>query len=68
MTLTNVGSQALARAVYSRKRLILLDDVFGGPDHKASGLVMQNLLGDLGLLRSPEHTVVLATNRGKYSQ
>ena len=52
--------------MYSRKRLVLLDDIFGGLDHKTSGLVVQNLLGDRGLLRNPGQTVILATNRGKH--
>ncbi|KAK0715060.1 P-loop containing nucleoside triphosphate hydrolase protein [Lasiosphaeris hirsuta] len=53
---------ALARAVYSRKKLTILDDVFSGLDHKTAGFVFDQLLGDRGILRQPGQTVILTTN------
>lgn len=58
--------QALARAVYSRKRLLLLDDVFSGLDNTTSKAVFQRLLGVDGLIRQAGMTVFLATNHGKH--
>lgn len=59
------AKQAVARAVYSRKKFVILDDVFSGLDNKTSRAVFQNLLGSDGLLRVTGYTVVLATNNGK---
>ncbi|KAH0598736.1 hypothetical protein MHUMG1_04040 [Metarhizium humberi] len=53
---------AMARAVYSRKTFVILDDVFSGLDNKTSRAVFQRLLGSGGLLRNDSQTVVLATN------
>ncbi|KAJ6446792.1 ABC multidrug transporter [Purpureocillium lavendulum] len=53
---------ALARAVYSRKNLLLLDDVFSGLDNTTSRAVFQRLMGPSGLLRQGRATVILATN------
>lgn len=54
--------QALARAVYSRKDLLILDDVFSGMDAHTVNLVSRRLLGNDGLLRKRGRTVVLATH------
>ncbi|KAJ5580032.1 uncharacterized protein N7459_006017 [Penicillium hispanicum] len=71
---TKIGSQglslsggqkqriALARAIYSRPQLLLLDDVFSGIDANTLKAIAIQLLGDEGLLRKNEVTVVLATN------
>ncbi|RKL41261.1 hypothetical protein BFJ72_g5688 [Fusarium proliferatum] len=50
---------ALARAVYSRKKLIVLDDVFSSLDKTTADAVFHRLLGAEGLFRSS--TVVLVT-------
>lgn len=55
----------MARAVYSRKTFVILDDVFSGLDNKTSRAVFQRLLGSGGLLRNDSQTVVLATNNGE---
>ncbi|RKK67240.1 hypothetical protein BFJ69_g14663 [Fusarium oxysporum] len=50
---------ALSRAVYSRKKLIILDDVFSSLDRTTADTVFHRLLGADGLLRTS--TVVLVT-------
>ncbi|KAG8406850.1 hypothetical protein J3459_018267 [Metarhizium acridum] len=59
---TRTYTQAIARTVYSRKKFIILDDVFSGLDNKTSRAFFQRLLGSDGLLRNDNQTVVLATN------
>lgn len=59
------SGKALARAVYSRKKLTVLDDVFSGLDNRTSRIVFQRLLGIDGLLRQRHSTVVLATHNSK---
>ncbi|KAK6390405.1 hypothetical protein LTR65_005528 [Meristemomyces frigidus] len=53
---------ALARAVYARPNLVLLDDVFSGMDAHTMATVSGRLLGPEGLLRKLQTTVVLATH------
>ncbi|KAL3444260.1 P-loop containing nucleoside triphosphate hydrolase protein [Aspergillus insuetus] len=54
---------ALARAVYAKKPLLILDDVFAGLDPKTDHEVFMALFGpDGGLLRQANTTIVLATN------
>ncbi|KAI0160936.1 ABC transporter [Hypoxylon sp. FL1284] len=53
---------ALARAVYSRHRVVILDDVFSGMDSDTADLVASKLLGRDGLLKQQQTTVVLATH------
>ncbi|PYH40847.1 putative ABC multidrug transporter [Aspergillus saccharolyticus JOP 1030-1] len=55
---------ALARALYRRARLVLLDDIFSGIDATATEHIARSLLGAGGLLRTLETTVVLATHSG----
>ncbi|KAH7486465.1 hypothetical protein FOMA001_g5636 [Fusarium oxysporum f. sp. matthiolae] len=55
---------ALSRAVYSRKKLILLDDVFSSLDRTTADTVFHRLLGSDGLLRTS--TVVLVTSNVHY--
>lgn len=57
--------KALARAVYSRQAIVLLDDVFSGIDADTASLVASRLLGQQGLLRKKGITVVLTTNGGE---
>ncbi|KAM0078800.1 hypothetical protein ACKRZS_009533 [Fusarium odoratissimum] len=56
---------ALSRAVYSRKKLIILDDVFSSLDKTTADTVFHRLLGADGLLRTS--TVVLVTSNGMSS-
>jgi len=51
---------ALARAVYSKHKLILIDDAFSGLDAETEERVFSRLLGARGLLR--DTTVVLVTH------
>ncbi|KAF6823827.1 ABC multidrug transporter [Colletotrichum musicola] len=53
---------ALARAVYSRKKMVLLDDVFAGQDAATEEHVFQNLFAKTGLFRQMSITVVCVTN------
>ncbi|CEL03679.1 hypothetical protein ASPCAL04825 [Aspergillus calidoustus] len=53
---------ALARAVYSRERTVMLDDVFAGQDAATEEHVFQNLFTETGIFRQMGITVVCATN------
>ncbi|KAL2851369.1 P-loop containing nucleoside triphosphate hydrolase protein [Aspergillus pseudodeflectus] len=55
---------ALARAVYSRRRLLILDNVFSGLDMGTREAVLQKLFGENGLLRQGQITTVLASSQG----
>lgn len=57
---------ALARAVYARASLVLLDDVFSALDQASSDRVFERLLGERGLLRKGDATILLATHAVKY--
>ncbi|KAK6194101.1 hypothetical protein LQW54_011786 [Pestalotiopsis sp. IQ-011] len=52
----------LARAVYSRAPLILLDDCFHGMDHSSQLAIASRLLGRDGLLRRMQQTVILTAS------
>ncbi|CAE7199875.1 hypothetical protein P3342_010333 [Pyrenophora teres f. teres] len=59
------GQQArvgLARAVYSRRSVVFLDDVMSGLDATTEEVIFASLLGPEGLLRKSGTTVVFATN------
>jgi ATP-binding cassette subfamily C (CFTR/MRP) protein 1 len=59
------GQQArvgLARAVYSRKSAVILDDVMSGLDANSEETIFTKLLGPDGLLRKDGRTVIFATN------
>lgn len=53
---------ALARAVYARKEIIILDDVFSGLDAETEDHVFTRLFGAEGLLRQMGTTVLLVTH------
>jgi ABC-type bacteriocin/lantibiotic exporter with double-glycine peptidase domain len=57
--------EALARAVYSRPEIIILDDVLSALDTKTEAHVAERLLGPNGLLRQLGTTVILITHAGK---
>lgn len=52
----------MARAVYSRCRLLLIDDCFSGIDAKTEDTIFTRLFGQRGLLRQLGVTVVLSTH------
>lgn len=53
---------ALARAVYARTELVLLDDVFSGLDNDTEELIFRKLFARNGPLRRLKTTVVLVTH------
>ncbi|KAI1857175.1 uncharacterized protein JN550_013412 [Neoarthrinium moseri] len=53
---------ALARAVYSRKPILVLDDMLSALDNATAALILKRLLGKDGLLCSMGVTVILATH------
>ncbi|KAK6505820.1 hypothetical protein TWF481_007711 [Arthrobotrys musiformis] len=53
---------ALARAVYSRKPILILDDIFSGLDAITEERIFTRLLGPGGLLRKNGNTIILATH------
>ncbi|KAL3483855.1 P-loop containing nucleoside triphosphate hydrolase protein [Aspergillus germanicus] len=58
---------ALARAVYSRRKLLILDNVFSGLDMGTRESVLQSLFGENGLLRQDQITTVLASSHASDS-
>lgn len=58
--------KALARAAYSRRRIILLDDVFSSLDTITQRHCFNSLLGENGIFRRSETTVVLVTHFGLF--
>ncbi|KFA48354.1 hypothetical protein S40293_04500 [Stachybotrys chartarum IBT 40293] len=58
---------SLARALYSRRRLLLLDDVLTGLDTKTEQWVMDRVFGSTGLIRQAGMTVVLATHSARHA-
>ena len=59
---------AVARAIYSRKRILLLDDVLSGLDGKTEQMIFYHVFGAEGLCRKFGITVLLATHAIKYLQ
>lgn len=57
---------SLARALYSRAKLVVLDDVLAGLDSVTEDLVFRRVFGREGLLRGLGATVVLATHSVKH--
>lgn len=53
---------SLARAVYSLKTFIILDDVFSGLDARTEDQVFHNLLGREGMLRNTNRTVLVTSS------
>ncbi|GAT29334.1 ABC multidrug transporter [Aspergillus luchuensis] len=56
---------ALARAVYSRKSVIILDDVFSSLDATTEDHIFHHLIGNHGLLRSIDSTIIFASSSVK---
>lgn len=59
--------QALARALFARCDILLLDDTFSGLDGETEQTVFDNLFGSTGLIRRLKTTVVLISNSCKFS-
>lgn len=59
--------QAIARAVYSRKGFLILDDVLSSLDATTEELVFTSLWGEKGLLKETQMTTVLASSDGMTS-
>lgn len=57
---------SLARALYSRAKLVILDDVLSGLDSVTEELVFRRVFGRDGILRRLGATVVLATHSVKH--
>lgn len=57
---------SLARALYSRAKLVIFDDVLAGLDSVTEDLVFKRIFGREGLLRGLGATVVLATHSVKH--
>ncbi|KAI0176465.1 ABC transporter [Hypoxylon sp. FL1284] len=57
---------ALARAIFARTDVIVLDDPFSALDGKTEADIVQNLLGPHGLLRNLGVTVLLISNSTQY--
>lgn len=74
---TNVGSDgitlsggqkqriALARALYVKTKLVVLDDIFSGLDANTEDQISRRVFGRNGLLRKRNATTVLCTNSHK---
>ena len=58
-------TQALARALYSRQKIIILDDILSAIDAKTESLVVERLFGETGLLKQSNSTTILATHAGR---
>ena len=58
--------QALARALYARHDIVLLDDTFTGLDGDTEETIFDNLFGSTGLIRELGTTVVLVSNSCRF--
>ena len=58
---------AIARALYSRKRLMIFDDVFGTLDQRTAKNVFRKVFGPDGLLRRLGLTAVLVTQSTQHA-
>ncbi|KAM7219313.1 P-loop containing nucleoside triphosphate hydrolase protein [Rhypophila decipiens] len=53
---------SLARAVYSRLPVVILDDIMSGLDPKTTGVILNRLFGSEGHFRKAKISVILATH------
>ncbi|RDW80919.1 hypothetical protein BP5796_05617 [Coleophoma crateriformis] len=56
---------ALARALFARSNLLILDDVFSALDQKTQKWVFERLLGNASLVKKAGTTIVLATHSAR---
>jgi len=54
--------QALARAVYARREMVVLDDTLSGLDTATENYVFHSLLGPDGIFRVLQATVILVSS------
>ena len=59
---------ALARALYARKPVLVIDDMLAGLDNMTEKLVFDRVFGRNGLLRKSNATVILATHATYYAR
>jgi ATP-binding cassette, subfamily C (CFTR/MRP), member 1 len=57
--------KALARALYSKSPVLILDDLFSSLDRRTRGIVLERLLGKEGHAKTHNLTGILATHLGK---
>ena len=57
----------MARALYSKARFLIWDDVFSAVDIDVGAEIFNNLFGEEGLLRKQGATVILATHSRKFT-
>ena len=55
----------MARAIYSRKSILILDDISSALDKATSTAIHDKLFGDGGSVRETDATVIIATNSCK---
>ena len=55
----------LARAVYLRSKVVLLDGVLSALDRQSAAAILKQLVGEGGLLRTLGTTVIMTTHSGK---
>jgi ATP-binding cassette, subfamily C (CFTR/MRP), member 1 len=60
----NEEKQALARALYSQKPIMVLDDPFSQLDMRTRAKILDNVLGPQGQCRNLGTTIVLTTSSG----
>lgn len=58
--------QALARAIYAQKSVIVLDDILNALDIATANTLVERLFSPQGLLRTGRTTVILGSHSGKY--
>lgn len=56
---------ALARAVYARRKILILDDALSGLDATTENHIFHNLFGNMGLLREFGSSIVVASSSVK---
>jgi ATP-binding cassette subfamily C (CFTR/MRP) protein 1 len=63
--LSLILGQALARAIYARCEIIILDDSFSALDGRTESRILQSLFGPHGLFKKTQTTVFLITNASR---
>jgi len=59
---------ALARALYSRSEIFVLDDVLSALDKRTEKIIVEKLFGSTGLFKKLGITVILVTHASKNYQ
>ncbi|KAH8701635.1 multidrug resistance protein MDR [Talaromyces proteolyticus] len=57
---------AIARAIYSRPQIAIFDDILSALDARTSEHVFKHVLGDQGILRQHQVTIIIATHAHQY--